>query len=245
MSGAFREAQQLARLVRSLNDRELAVRFLRYRLSELGTHKATALVAQVFAHAESGDSSARQLMLLLSVALATSDSLRAELAELAGKKGDCELVLRLSPPSESTSEALEVGGAEVGKARPLTLGERKSLARRRDRDLIARALRDPHPDVIRILLGNPALTEADVVRLCARRPIPSGVVREVFRSPRWIVRDAVRAAMARNPHTPRDVALSLVNHLALDVVRDIASSPELHPSLREACANRLRPRAIH
>ena len=61
---------------------------------------------------------------------------------------------------------------DFGVGRPLTLGERKSLARRPDRDLIARVMRDPNPDVIRILLNNPGLTESDVVRVCARRPVP-------------------------------------------------------------------------
>ena len=55
------------------------------------------------------------------------------------------------------------------RGRPLTLGERKSLARTHDRSLIQRVVRDPHPDVIRILLDNPSLTEEDVGRVCAQR----------------------------------------------------------------------------
>ena len=54
--------------------------------------------------------------------------------------------------------------------RPLTLGERKSLAKKPDRDLLERLLADPHPDFIRGVLRNPRLTEDDVVRFVARVP---------------------------------------------------------------------------
>ncbi|HEX4423632.1 MAG TPA: hypothetical protein VH165_37235, partial [Kofleriaceae bacterium] len=54
--------------------------------------------------------------------------------------------------------------------RPLTLGERKALARTHDREQILLLLRDPHPAVVTILLDNPHITEVDVVRLAAARP---------------------------------------------------------------------------
>ncbi len=245
MSSAFDEVQQLAKFVQNLHDREIAVRFLRHRLEELGAERAAALVAQVFAHTETGDSSAKHLMLLVSIALAVDETLRVGLAEIAERHGDYELSARLVSRTEPPLESSEVRVPDFGKGRPLTLGERKSLARRRDRDLIARAIRDPHPDVIRIVLGNPVLTEADVVRLCARRPIPADVLREVFRASKWMVRDAVRTAIVRNPHAPLDISLSLVLHLTRQAVRDTANSPELHPKLRDACVKLLSPRAIH
>ena len=102
---------------------------------------------------------------------------------------------------------------DFGKGRTVTLGERKSLARSNDRNLLARVLRDPHPHVIRILLGNPTVTETDVVRLCARRPVSTEVLREVFRSARWIVRYQIKVALALNPYTPLDVALQLTPQL--------------------------------
>jgi hypothetical protein len=119
------------------------------------------------------------------------------------------------------------------------LGERKAIARKNDRDLITRVLRDPHPDVIRIVLGNPAVTEDDVVRLCARRPVAGDVLREVFRSTRWIVRYRVRKAIVLNPHAPLDVALSLAAHLTAPDAKLVVESHELAEPLREAC---VRPR---
>ena len=77
----------------------------------------------------------------------------------------------VAPPLEDDEDVEDKRRVpDFGRGRPLTLGERKSLARTHDRSLIQRVVRDPHPDVVRILLDNPSLTEEDVVRVCAARP---------------------------------------------------------------------------
>ncbi len=126
---------------------------------------------------------------------------------------------------------------DYGRGRVLTLGERKSLARRQDRRLLDRVLRDPHPDVIELLLMNPRLTEADVVRLCARRPNVPLILLRVFRAPRWAVRPAVRAAIALNPATPPVIAEAIVPLLAPDDLRCIAVDERAAPAVRQRCAD--------
>jgi hypothetical protein len=106
-------------------------------------------------------------------------------------------------------------------------------------------VRDPHPDVIRILLGNPHLTETDVVRLCAQRPIQAEVLRAVCSSPRWAIRPGVRVALVKNPHLPLPLALRFVPQLGATEQRAIVASPELDARLREACAAALEPRTLH
>src|SRR5437868_2209496 len=72
--------------------------------------------------------------------------------------------------------------------RPLTLGERKALARTHKREDLLLLLRDPHPAVVAILLDNPHVTEADIVRVAAARPaVPESLAR-VAAHPRWSVR---------------------------------------------------------
>ena len=84
------------------------------------------------------------------------------------------------------------GQSQVGK--PLTLGERKALARGRDRFVLDRLLRDPHPAVIKNVLSNARITEDDVVRLAARRPTFPDVQAEIARH--------VGLARVQNPFTP-------------------------------------------
>jgi hypothetical protein len=132
---------------------------------------------------------------------------------------------------------------DFGRGRPLTLGERKSLARTHDRSLIQRVVRDPHPDVVRILLDNPSLTEDDVVRVCAARPNHPSVLQTVYRHRRWVVRYRPRNAMVRNPDTPLDTALLLAPLLRKGELREAASSSELAPALRLSCKAILEMRA--
>lgn len=133
---------------------------------------------------------------------------------------------------------------DYGRGRAPTLGERKSLARRPDRKFVERVLRDPHPDVIALLLKNPRLTEADVVRLCARRPNTAEVLRQVFCDPRWSSRPRVRNALALNPSTPEPVVHAVLPLLAPDEILDIARDDRASLAVRRRCLEvlaRLRP----
>jgi hypothetical protein len=88
------------------------------------------------------------------------------------------------------------------KERPLTLGERKNLARRSGRKGIARLLRDPHPAVLGELLLNPLLTEPDLVRLVSLRPASVGGICALARDGRWLLAPHVRLGILHNPGLP-------------------------------------------
>ncbi len=230
-------AAALARRIRGLRDPALRVRYLEGVIHRLDPGRLADVLTVTMHGAEARDGDLGALLLGLCLALAQDgmEELRGRTAREAAARGqaDTALLLRHRPAERESHEPLAV--PDFGKGRQLTLGERKSLARRRDRDLLARVLRDPHPDVIRILLGNPALTEADVIRLCAQRPVAPEVLREVFRHPRWIVRYAVRRAIVRNPFSPLDLALQLAAHLNAQDARQVVESPELAVPLRQAC----------
>src|SRR5262249_28727020 len=119
-------------------------------------------------------------------------------------------------------------------ARELTLGERKSLARGRRREVLDRLLRDPDESVLQILLGNPRITEEDVVRLAARRPTPAGAQRTILNCERFIARYTVKRALVYNPYTPTDLAARLVVLLSRPDQQAIAGDPALHDTVRSA-----------
>lgn len=136
------------------------------------------------------------------------------------------------PEGADDAEPEPVRVPDYGRGRVLTLGERKTLARKPDRKLIDRVLRDPHPDVIALLLQNPRITEDDVVRLCARRPNVPEVLLQVFAALRWSQRTRVQTSLARNPYTPRDVAEALVPLLDPETLHDMAADEHLAPRVR-------------
>lgn len=240
-------AEQLAAACAQAHDLVLAVTFVRRELAVMERSEAAEVVRAAREGAEAGLERAQLLLSVIGMALApaAAQALRVWLAEAAAEAGDSGTVQMLAPAAGRGADTAEEQDAplpvpDFGAGRPLTLGERKSLARRRDRNLLARVLRDPHPDVVRIVLGNPALTLADVVRLCARRPVARDVLREVAASARWIVRYEVRLALAKNPCTPLEVSVPAALQLRRPDQRVIAGSDELPEVLREACERALR-----
>jgi hypothetical protein len=131
---------------------------------------------------------------------------------------------------------------DYGRGRTLTLGERKSLARRTDRDTLARLLLDPHPEVIRRLLRNPRMTEDDVVRLAAKRPARADVLTEIARSSTWMHRTQVRLAIALNPSTPVTVAGPIVSLLMRQELKLVLESTHVAPAVRALCLEHLARR---
>ena len=169
-------------------------------------------------------------------------------ARAAGHGAVARLFLTASPATASEHE-LEAGLAPERplrpRGRPLSLGERKMLARSPRRDQLVPLLRDPHPDVVAILLDNPHLTEADVVTVAARRPAVPASLALVAEHPRWSIRYTVKRAIVLNPYTPAHVAVRLATTLRhadlVELARDVnlpaplrAHAAELLASVRKA-----------
>jgi len=145
------------------------------------------------------------------------------------------LFLAASPPVEIPPQLRRQLGPERPLRpadRPLTLGERKALARTHRRDKLLLLLRDPHPDVVTILLDNPHVTEADVVRVASARPAVPASLAIVAAHVRWSVRHPVKRALVFNPATPLADAIRLATTLRGADLQEIAAEPSLPEPLR-------------
>ena len=132
--------------------------------------------------------------------------------------------------------------------RPLTLGERKALARTHLREKLLLLVRDPHPQVVAILLDNPHVTEADVVKIAAARPAAPEALARVAAHPRWSVRHAVKRALVLNPATPLADAIRIATTLRAPELAEISADHSLPDALRQHATEILsklssRPRA--
>jgi hypothetical protein len=163
---------------------------------------------------------------------------RQRLYEAAARLGHrvvARMFLAASPvtmPEDQRRKQLAPERALRSSGKPLTLGERKSLARTRRRDLILLVIRDPHPDVIAILLTNPHVIEADIVHIAARRPALPDTLIKIAEHARWSVRHAVKRALVWNPSTPLDVAIRLATTLRPAELKEIAADETLPSPLR-------------
>ena len=84
--------------------------------------------------------------------------------------------------------------------------------------------------VVRLLLANPRLTEADVLRIAARRPGEAAVLSEVARAAVRFGR--VRLAVVLNPATPRAVSVPLLALLSRPELREVTQAMDVPPEVR-------------
>lgn len=106
------------------------------------------------------------------------------------------------------------------------------MARGGNRDRLDRLLFDQDPIVIRMLLNNPRITEADAGRIAARRPNSADILRAVFAHPRYARSRVVQLALAQNPYTPTDVATALLAVLDRPSILTLSQEPSVHPVVR-------------
>jgi hypothetical protein len=126
-------------------------------------------------------------------------------------------------------------------SRSLTLGERRALARKPSRAMLAKLLADPHPMVVRIVLANPRLTEDDVVSMAARRPAVPEVLVEVAKT--WSRRARVRMALVLNPGAPPAVSVPVLGLLSRPELAEVARASDVLPVVRATASElwELRP----
>jgi len=241
-AGQFEELfQRLARV----DEIEMRAGLICERLQLLSDEQAVAFAHEAHRSAALGAAEGRAVFLALGWALFEPNLVgrRPSLGAAARNAGLHQVADFTAPPLQSDSPADDKRRIpDFGRGRPLTLGERKSLARTHDRSLIQRVVRDPHPHVIRILLDNPSLTEPDVVRVCARRPNDPEVLQAIYHHRRWVVRYRPRNALVRNPDTPLDIALLLAPLLRQGELKEAASASDLPPALRLSCKSILELR---
>jgi hypothetical protein len=243
-------ADALVRATLSLGDASLRAHYVASLARTMPVDTLAGTLDAVCERAEQAEASAREAL------IAIVDALNAEgMADLLQRlreqaAGDSllalERLIRAAPrshrPTSSAPPAKDAPeSSRPGRERAVPLGERKSLARRPDRDTLQRMLRDPHPDVIHRCLCNPRLVEDDVVRLAARRPGLADILAEIARST-WVHRPRVRLALVMNPATPVEVVAPLLGLLLRPELVMAAQSPGVAPSVRALCLEHLERR---
>jgi len=238
---AAARAEALARRLAVLPEPAMREAVLAESLATGPPDDLVPMLAEVVARGRAGGPPFDLALLALGALLSAAEPLtyerRAALYAVARDGGFYDLAdLFLSAgalPEASAPAPLNLDG------RTLTLGERKSLARGGRREMLDRLMRDPAAPVIRILLGNPRLTERDVVTIAARRPQLPEIQHEIARARRWVSRYSVKLALVLNPYTPTDLAVRLLGLLQAPELRQVATEGALSEIVRAAARRRL------
>lgn len=243
-------AARFCRVIPAVLDVSMRSAVLQNDLEEAGIHRAARALEIVARQAEQADPAALQVIAAVMPVLTNPqrkmwvDAVRQTAKREALLSLERLLVRRAKHGEEffeeqaepSVSLPLEPGG------RPLSLGERRALARKPSRDILDKLLADPHPLVIQNLLVNPRLTEDDVVRMAARRPAHRAVVAEIARSPKWMARARVRQAVVLNPGTPPEIAVPALPQLSRTELLDVVALTLLPIVVRSAARDLLERR---
>jgi hypothetical protein len=224
---------ELARRLAALPELQMRVQALQAFLEEHEPAEVVRVLAEVHSLGRRAGPPFNVALLSL-VALISGEQLEYELrASLyaAAKEAGLEALLALFYSSrQEGAESLRQSEVQ----RELTLGHRKWMARGSRREVLDRLLHDPEPEVVPILLGNPRIVERDVVLLAARRPARLEVQWQIFESPKWIARYAVKRALVLNPWTPTELAIRLLAFLNAQDLALVVSSPSLPEAVRDA-----------
>jgi hypothetical protein len=243
-------ANRFCRVIPALRDIPMRSAVLQNDLEVAGIHRAARALEIAAGRAEQADPAAREVIAAVMPILTNPrrrswvDALRQTAKDEALLSLVRLLMRRAKPGDEASDEhseppvslALEPGG------RPLSLGERRALARKPSRAILDKLLADPHPLVIQNLLVNPRLTEDDVVRMAARRPARREVIIEIARSPSWMTRARVRMAVVLNPGTPSEVAVPVLPQLLRAELLDVVTSTLVPTIVRSAARGLLERR---
>ena len=230
-------ADALIQKTRGLLEPELRASFVFALVRDEPAEELAPVLEDLCARAEQAELPAREVLVAL---VDATQRLREEAAGRAFLA--LERLLRQPVITLGERMARKEHIPDYGRGRTLTLGERKSLARKPDRDTLERLLADPHPAVIERLLANPRLVEEDVLRIAARRPGHAAVLVAIARSPRWIHRPRIRLALVLNPDSPPETTALVCGLLMRQELRLVIEYTHVEPSIRALCMEYLERR---
>src|SRR6266853_221995 len=115
----------------------------------------------------------------------------------------------------------------------LPLGQKITLARRGPARVAGALLAEGHAQVVSIVLDNPYLTEAQILRVLSREKLPAPVIPAIVGHRKWSITYNVRLALVRQPSAPLAAILSYLPELTVSDLRELASPGIVPENLRK------------
>jgi hypothetical protein len=115
----------------------------------------------------------------------------------------------------------------------LPLGQKITLARRGPARVAGSLLAEGHAQVISIVLDNPYMAEAQILRALSREKLPISVIPAIVHHHKWSITYNVLLALVRHPSTPLASVLSYLPELTVSDLRELAAPGIVPESLRK------------
>jgi len=121
----------------------------------------------------------------------------------------------------------------VARLPQLPLGQKITLARRGPARVAGALLVEGHPQIVSVVLDNPYLTEAQVLKTLSREKLPETVIPAVAHHRKWSITYNVRLALVRHPAAPLAAVLSYLPQLTVSDLRELAAPGVVPESMRK------------
>jgi hypothetical protein len=121
----------------------------------------------------------------------------------------------------------------VARLPQLPLGQKITLARRGTARVAGALLAEGHTQVLAVVLDNPGLTEAQVLKALSRERLPVGVIKAVAQHRKWSQTYNVRLALVRHPSSTLSTILAYLPELTVSDLRELASPGIVSENLRK------------
>jgi hypothetical protein len=121
----------------------------------------------------------------------------------------------------------------VARLPQLPLGQKITLARRGTARVAGALLAEGHAQVLSVVLDNPGLTEAQVLKALSRERLPVGVVKAVAQHRKWSHTYNVRLALVRHPSSTLSTILAYLPELTVSDLRELAAPGIVSENLRK------------
>jgi hypothetical protein len=121
----------------------------------------------------------------------------------------------------------------IARLPQLPLGQKITLARRGPARVAGALLAEGHAQIAPIVLDNPYLTEAQILKALSREKLPAPVIPAIVQHRKWSLSYNVRLALIRHPAAPLATILSYLPQLTVPDLRELAAPGIVPESLRK------------
>lgn len=141
-----------------------------------------------------------------------------------------QLTLQPGTPVELKLQAEE---QLVARLPQLPLGQKITLARRGSARVAGALLIEGHAQIVSVVLDNPNLNEAQILRALSRDRLPAAVVSAVAHHRKWSLSYNVRVALLRHPASALVTVLAILPQLTVSDLKELASPGIVSENLRK------------
>jgi hypothetical protein len=121
----------------------------------------------------------------------------------------------------------------IARLPQLPLGQKVTLSRRGTARVAGALLAEGHAQVLSVVLDNPQLTEAQVLKALSRDRLPLGVIQAIARHRKWSHTYNVRLALVRHPSSTLSTILGYLPELTVSDLRELAAPGIVSENLRK------------